>query len=200
MLITFSGIDGSGKSSLAKYIAFKLRRLGYNAEYCCPEYNCNNIMKDFCKKIFNDSNAYIPKLNSDLYINGLFLDWLDLLNQKLNNHKSKFLVCDRYILDVIAQGIHYNANLKPIVELIKYFPIPDIAFYLKSDPLIAFARLVKRESPPIHKLESLDNLYILEKGYIKAKKYFNYPIIDIESNKSLTIIKSDLLKKLINKL
>lgn len=169
MIITFSGIDGAGKTSLTEQISKKLVKMGYNAEYSRPRYICNDFMKDFCEREFGDRYAYIPNLDQNLYIYGLTIDYLDYLNGKLRNHKGKWLICDRYLYDILAQGIHYNANIEPTLKLMNFFPLPDISFYIDIEPEVAYQRLVKRPFPPIHHLESLDNLIILKKAYEEIK-------------------------------
>ncbi|WP_027085478.1 dTMP kinase [Cohnella panacarvi] len=168
MIITFSGIDGSGKTTLAQTLTNALLNKGIDTEYVKPRYVCNSIMKTFCEFEFGDPLSYIPNLDSTLYMCGIVVDFMDLLNEKLRDHDGKVYVCDRYIFDVLAQAFHYGADPKPITAHFKHFPVPDISFYIEIDPLEAHERLLKRVDPPIYDIESLDNLEKLKAGYAKV--------------------------------
>lgn len=165
MIITFSGIDGSGKTHFAENVSRLLQGEGIDAQCQRPAYRANDIVKFFCKDRFGDPYLYFPKLDPTFYINTLLVDWIDFLQRTLKDHEGKVLICDRYIMDVLAQGIHYNAELKGFDQLIGFFPTPDFSFFLEVEPQQAYDRLSKRKHPAIHHLESLDNLIVLNDAY-----------------------------------
>jgi thymidylate kinase len=182
MIITFSGIDGSGKTYLSEKLTQLLCKMDIEAFYKKPAYTCNDIVKNFCKNRFGDEYQYFPKLDPTFYINVLLTDWIDFLQSDLMNHQGKILICDRYIVDVLAQGIHYGAQLKAVENLLHYFPTPDYSFYLEIEPECAYNRLTKRAFPPRHHLESLSNLNLLELAYKKIKKEVQWDFISISAN------------------
>lgn len=123
IIISFSGIDGSGKTTYAQQTVEVLSRLGYSAEYCKQDYTVNEIMKKFCENEYGDPFSYIPNLNGNVYIYGLLLD------------------------------------------IISRFPHPTKSYFIDIEPANANERLRTRKSPPIHHLESLENLEILQDCY-----------------------------------
>jgi len=165
IIISFSGIDGSGKTTYAQQTAEVLSRLGYSAEYCKPDYTVNEIMKKFCENEYGDPFSYIPNLNGNVYIYGILIDWMDTLNHKLRHRSGNILVMDRYVYDIVAQGLHYDASIEPMIDIISRFPHPTKSYFIDIEPANAYERLQTRKSPPIHHLESLENLEILQDCY-----------------------------------
>lgn len=168
MLVTISGIDGSGKTELSTRLAAALRAGGADAACVKPRYACNDIVKAFCARRFGDPNQYHPRLNADLYINCILVDWLDLLNETLEPGAERVLVCDRYLYDTMAQAYHYGADPTSVEETLRLFPAPDLSVYLEIDPEQAHRRIASRVDPPMHHLESLENLRTLRDGYART--------------------------------
>src|SRR5690625_4655497 len=109
-IISFSGIDGSGKTSISKSLAEKFSSNGIPSKYMRPAYNNNSLVKKYCGQKFNDEHAYYTKLNSDFYISSLTLDWLDWWYNQIKE-ECDFLFIDRYIIDVYTQALQYNADV-----------------------------------------------------------------------------------------
>lgn len=158
---------------------------GYISEYCKPDYVVNEIMKKFCQIQYGDPFSYIPNINGSIYIYGILIDWLDTLNKKLQQHSDQILVLDRYVYDILAQGLHYDANIDPMLELIPHFPHPTISFFIDIEPEAAHQRLMKRKDPPIHHLESLQNLRILNDCYKEVFARVNWTRTCIEPGKPI---------------
>jgi thymidylate kinase len=169
MLITVSGIDGSGKTTLCGEIAENLKNRGFDASACMPDYISNNLMKQFCKNYYGDPYAYVPNF-SEIYIHGLFVDWLDTYDKILKNRSERILIFDRYLFDFLAQAFHYKVKIGSIIGMLPIFPYPDISFFIDITPDEAFERLRKRTHPKMHHLETLDNLMILDEAYGQVKK------------------------------
>lgn len=195
IIISFSGIDGSGKTTYAQKIATALYDRGYNSEYCKPEYVVNEIIKKYCENQFGDPFSYIPNINGNVYIYGILIDWLDTFNKKLQNHSDKILVLDRYVYDILAQGLHYNADIEPMIELIPHFSQPTISYFINIEPIEAYQRLKERLSPPIHHLESLDNLQILNKCYSEVFSRINWNRTHISAGMSIEEILTLLISE-----
>ena len=164
MLITISGIDGSGKTTLCKTITEELISKGFQAKACMPDYICNNLMKEFAKNYYGDPYAYVPNF-SEIYINGLFVDWLDTYDKILKKPTDEILIFDRYLFDFLAQAIHYQVKPISLLKMFTLFPYPDISFFISISPSLAFERLNIRSHPNMHHLESLENLEILNEAY-----------------------------------
>ncbi|WP_121639585.1 deoxynucleoside kinase [Virgibacillus sp. Bac330] len=169
MIVSFSGIDGSGKTSMSKRLAKYFNEIGIKSRYMRPNYDNNEIIKKYCFNKYNDEHAYYPNLNSDLYLSSLTMDWLNWwYNSTIEENTLYF--CDRYIIDVYTQSLQYNANPEVVSPLFEALPKPLISFYLDIKPENAENRIKKRSYPEQHKLESLNELKRLQKNYKIAEK------------------------------
>jgi thymidylate kinase len=171
MIVTLSGIDGAGKTSIAGAVVEELRQRRYEAELCVPRYVANDVLKDFCETEYGDRYLYVPKLDASFYIYGVFIDWLDLLKTKLRDHHTCILVCDRWFLwDLFAQGVQYGARMEPLLSLANSFPVPDVSILLEVTPQTAYRRLLKRTSPKIHRHENLASLTELSAAFTRTTR------------------------------
>lgn len=167
-IISFSGIDGSGKTQLAQRLAAALRGRGVNAVYGRPEYACNAKVMRYCEMRFGNEYAYYPSLPPDFYISILSVDWLVWYMDFLRGLPDDAVVCcDRYIIDVYAQAVQYGARLEPLQEVFSVFPVPELTVFLETPPDVAVARIAQRGSPA-HRLESLEHLTELFDSYAVA--------------------------------
>lgn len=165
MIVTFSGIDGSGKTTRCQVLVRLLRERGLPAVLSKPAYEANDAVKDFCEWAYGDRFAYFNQLNGEFYISCLIADWLAYLARVLSRAGEQILVCDRYIHDVLAQAIHMKAQAVVLRELWSLFPKPDIEYFLDVSPEVAHERLKARSELPIHRAESLGELKVLTGAY-----------------------------------
>jgi thymidylate kinase len=165
MIVTFSGIDGSGKSTRCETLVHMLCNRGLPAVISKPSYEANNAIKDFCEWTYGDRFAYFERLDGEFYISCLTADWLAYLARVLQTKDSRILVCDRYIHDVLAQALHMQATARELLSRWSLFPQPDISYFLAIPPETAYTRLKLRVHPPIHVAEELIELRTLADAY-----------------------------------
>lgn len=183
-LICFTGIDGSGKTTIAKEIDQKLRKNNVNSVYVYGRVipivsrlfmwlgrvlilkkRKNSIFEDYANysdeknKIF--SNVFLAKL-FELIMLG---DHLVQINLKIRMLllSGKCVICDRYIHDTVITDISANlgydsaqSNLL-IKRTLSIVPKPDLIFYIDIPEEIAYSR--KDDVPHIHYLEERKKLY-----------------------------------------
>lgn len=175
-IVTFSGIDGSGKTRMARSLAARLRERGHHAIYGRPQYRSNAQVLRYCAHRFGDEYAYFPRLPPDFYISILSLDWLSWHMDVLEAVPDETVVCcDRYVIDVYAQAVQYGARLEPIQEVFRVFRQPDLSVFLETSPADAVRRIRERGDPPPHRLETLENLTALAACYDVAAARLNWP-------------------------
>lgn len=179
MIVTFSGIDGSGKTTRCEALVRLLRDRGLPAVVSKPAYEANDAVKDFCEWAYGDRFAYFDRLDSDFYISCLTADWLRYLARALSNSKSQILICDRYIYDVVAQAIHMRARATTLRRLQGFFPKPDISFFLEIAREDAFERLRKRAEPKLHIAESLSELHVLHEAYEELRRGSDWDLVSV---------------------
>ena len=178
MIVTFSGIDGSGKTTRCQALVQLLQARGLPAVSSRPAYEANDAVKDFCGWAYGDRFAYFSRLNGEFYVSCLIADWLGYLARVLSKARAEILICDRYIYDVLAQAIHMKAEATILRQLWHLFPPPDIGYFLDVSPDVANARLRMRLESPIHVAESLDELRVLRGAYDQLSRNLDWnPVV-----------------------
>lgn len=185
MIIAFSGIDGSGKTTCAEFVSNYFKNKGIPIKYL-------HIVRDsFYHKILhsliarvstgarisleknlrakeNGPKFFILKLikKAALFIN---LIYFNLRYWRYKNNIKRSIVTDRYFYDDIAQGIYLGVAGRAFINAFKKRIIqPDIVFYLRAEPSLAYAR--KQE---------YDEEYFLTKSGIYDEIYKETPNIKI---------------------
>jgi dTMP kinase len=192
VLITFSGIDGSGKTTYAESVAEVLRRHGLPAFAGRPIYLTCKAIESFCEAQFGSLTSFVTQLDPHVYLHALMADWLEHLTRTLGHHDGKIIVCDRYLYDVFAQLLHYRTDVTPALRLVVYFPRPRLSYYLTISPEEAYARIEKR-GQPLRDLESLDNLKALEQAYRDVRGLLPWSPIERESTFDIEAIVAEVL-------
>ncbi|MDP3791512.1 MAG: hypothetical protein Q8R38_05680 [Candidatus Omnitrophota bacterium] len=160
MIIAFSGIDGSGKTTAAEFVLDYLRKRNITAEY-------SHIIRDsFYHKILHkvigkvsknaqrslEENLRKKKGGISIFISKcmkkmvLFINLLcfNLQYHRYKNNIQHNIVTDRYFYDDIVQGVYLGIMRKGFLVMFKKCIIqPDIVFFLRSEPALAYDR--KRE-------------------------------------------------------
>jgi thymidylate kinase len=182
MIVTFSGIDGSGKTTRCQMLVKLLQARGLPAVASKPAYEANEAVKDFCSWAYGDRFAYFQQLSGEFYISCLIADWLGYLARVLTKAQERILVCDRYIYDVLAQSLHMQAQAPVLRQAWSLFPQPDISYFLDISPELAHERLSARRELPAHCAESLSELRVLREAYRKLTDTLDWKPVIVAEN------------------
>jgi len=146
MFIVFEGIDGSGKTSIAKMFAEYLKSLGYNI-FLTEEPTKTWIGEAVRKGIKEKLNAY-----SQAFL--FFADRAQHISViKEHIERGEVVICDRYVYSTYAyQGVQLTEYM-PVNDALRwlesiYEPIklePDIVFLLTTTPSLGLERIKMRE-------------------------------------------------------
>jgi dTMP kinase len=170
-MIVIEGIDGSGKTTLAKHIAKKYKLPFYKF----PVYKDFKILKDFLegKKTLKEEATFL----------------LFLANILINTNEQK-AVYDRYVFSSIAYA--HSFDIEKAVNIVNSLPFlkPDILIYLDVDPLTAFKRKTeqrKREkNMKVSIRENEEVLTNVRKRYLYlAERRFMTEWFIIDANKNM---------------
>ena len=188
LLICFIGIDGSGKTTLAKQISQELKNRGINAGYTYGRYT-PILSKPFVllgKRIFlkdkdikntkeyADTKRGAAKKHSALagiYQGILLADYTFQLIYRiiLPRFLGKTIVCDRYVYDTVINDIpRPDQSIETIRNLIdvcfRIAPKPDYIFLIDLSEDVAYKR--KSDTPSIGYLKNRRGVYLeLSKEY-----------------------------------
>ncbi|MCX7998452.1 MAG: dTMP kinase [Leptospiraceae bacterium] len=164
LFIVFEGIDGSGKTTLAKKLTEKLNSLGYSSKYFY-EPTHSEFGLEIRKYLKGESQISQARL-----IELFLLDREFSVNQNIlpNLRNGVNVILDRYYYSMAAyQG---NENMSPSqilqLNLEKNFPSPNVLFFLDVPVQNAYERIQKRGNKQ-ETFESLKELERISKNYMK---------------------------------
>ena len=130
MLITFEGIDGSGKSTQAKFLKKRLSDDGFNVSLL-REPGGTIISEKIRDLVLNHKESLISSNTEALLIASSRYQLVkDIIVPKLR--ANSIVICDRYIDSTIAyQGYGRGLDIKWLIEINKYSlkqAYPDLTF------------------------------------------------------------------------
>ena len=182
MLIAFIGMDGSGKSTMAKETVRKLKESGEEA--ICLSLTPYAILQPLLNLLHKVKKSKNPRENPFLTTGKkpfIFRLWpyLSLVDNFANYWlrikpilKKGHVICDRYFHDRIT-GFEYYGYCDRLTSQIylSLIPKPDVVFVLDTKPQVA----QKREIGQRH---SLDFFIKLRKRYQEIANKYSYQMID----------------------
>ena len=184
-LITFEGIDGSGKGTQSNLLQNRLEALGIATElFSFPCYENTFFGKEigaFLRGEFGGINDVHPKLASILYA----MDRLELKEKIINGlNEGKAIICDRYVDSNIAHQssklpFTEQANFILWIEKLEYgfnqMPKPDITFFLNVPIEVSKDLVLKKQKR--NYTDSKEDIHEQAYGYLE-KVYNAYLNID----------------------
>ncbi len=183
-LIAIEGLDGSGKTTIAKHLVRILNNRGYRAIYTYEPYH--RMFIEILNCVGGKMNAFFEALvmAADRYYH-----LKEIIEPALNS--AAIVVTDRYFYSSLAYQGAKGADLKWIRELNKFVIVPDVTIYLDIDPMAGLQRKIGKPS----RVEYLqENLSVLEKAReIYLKMVREGELIYVDASLSM----SDVLRKCI---
>lgn len=211
VLICFTGMDGTGKTTLSKELVELLNKKGIKCKYVYAKLD-SFVLKPFIlfgewmflqgKDAFKNYSEYSDIKRkaikrhfflSSFYLRILLFDYsLQLFFKvKLPLIFGKSIVCDRYIYDTAITNLSVDMNyskdetISLINNLLRFFPEPNITFLIDVPEEIAYQR--KNDTPSI--------IYLKErrKMYLDVGKEYGMVILD--GSKNLDELKNMVQKR-----
>lgn len=192
-IICFTGIDGSGKTTLAKYLTDELHRRGVDTRYVYGRYQpaalrplmyLGKLLFFRKKDMFQDYSSYAGSkkeaakehtLLARLYQRLLFWEYALQLTLRVSlpvTLLNRTLVCDRYIIDTVVTdlAVDFHYSEEEVEEVIRKmygrFPRPDITFLIDLPEEVAMKR--KDDTPSVRYLEERRRLYLMSAATVGA--------------------------------
>ena len=188
MLISFSGIDGTGKTTQITKLVNRFRGMMIPAQsgrglwspkISYPLMGVLYLLKGWRRKDYQKSRILRKIWN---YIVILDFLWIYFFNIKKHLLVGKTVFCDRYVYDLIATLMHdglYNEQASRV--LLKLAPQPDLAFVLDIPAEVSDSRkddtqgwLDEREVGE----SALEYLKIMRENFMRISKSLDIPIVD----------------------
>lgn len=161
LLISFSGVDGSGKSTQIENVRTALEAAGLHTQlitFWDDVVVGVKYREGFVHKVYKSERGIgapgKPVNRRDKNMRGWhltlarhFLYLLDAANltrimrREMRHPRADVIICDRYIYDELSNLDLENKLSRRFVRLIaRLVPLPDVAYLLDADPVAAYAR------------------------------------------------------------
>lgn len=190
MLITFEGIDGSGKSTLIKQVGEYLKSKNLNTLITYEPYDedIRNLIK---------SGKYLPKAELALFTADRVQHIENIILPALKDNM--IVLCDRFIDSTIAYQFGGNGIspdvIKAMYKLLNYPIYPERTYYLDIPVSEAMFRISKRYSKKYDKYDcqSYEFYQNIQIGYKQAIREDPSRFCTIDANRSINKILSDII-------
>ncbi|MEM5867355.1 MAG: nucleotidyltransferase family protein [Candidatus Aenigmatarchaeota archaeon] len=184
MIIAFMGIDGSGKTTLARRFRERLRVLGLDVQYKAEfdYFLLGRFFQLFGKERVSKARMLFLTKKGENQKPSYFkvwpyLVWLDLFLEWLWNKlfkRNSVVIMDRYAYDFLMSWEWLGYANDYIRWLYYHFPRPDVAFILDVSPTTAYLRKKESHIYPLHFYE------VQKKRYLNLAKALGIRIINTE--------------------
>ena len=168
--IVFEGIDGSGHTTQAKWLA------DYIAEHGIPVWLTNEptLFTEAGQTIKATLRGELPMPKDPLEFQKLYVEDRRVHVEEIKQHLANgdWVVCDRYVPSTIAYGAGSGADYQTLLELNQQFPVPDTTFFLDVSPTMAVER-VKGRGEAREFFEYEEKLSSIRQNYLRLME--NYP-------------------------
>ena len=183
MLIAIEGIDGSGKTTIARFLEEELKKIGYNVvrfkEPTDSEYG-RKIKQILKERIVS------PKEELELFLKDREVDVRDNILPALK--EGKIVIMDRYYYSTIAYQGALGLDVEEIKKLNEKFPKPDLVIILDVSPETALKRIKAKRKPD--RFEDLNYLRRVRDIFLSLRDN----VVVINAERELEDVKREVLK------
>ncbi len=184
IFIVLDGLDGSGKSTIAKMLQEHIHsKEGYNT-MLTSEPTDGKYGREIRKMLAEEKN---PKENAGKMLELFVNDREEHLKNTIvpflegGNGKKNAVICDRYYYSTIAFQSTQGLDAQSIIKKNKNFLKPDIAFIMDISPETALQRIEHRKK---EKFEELEFMKELRENFLKMRELIDDNIKIIDASKS----------------
>ncbi|MDL0118808.1 hypothetical protein PNQ29_03495 [Halobacterium salinarum] len=181
-MITTTGIDGAGKSTLAQNVRDELQARGYDAVYAYGRFlpllsypvmelgrrtvlSDSNIEEDYTEHQSNKADLFDASLLRRGYEMLVMMDYAPQLLARviIPLYQHDYVICDRYFYDTLLTDLSGDVIPEPQEAINRYrtysklIPSPDFEFYVQIPPEVSLER--KDDIPDIEYLRDRKRFY-----------------------------------------
>ena len=203
LFITFEGVDGCGKSTIAKMIVDKLIELNYPILFT-REPGGNLIAEKIREIILDPNNTMMDnRCETLLYAASRRQHMVEQIIPALK--ENKIVICDRFIDSSLAyQGYARNIGIDQVrtineFAIESFYPYKTIFFDISVDKTIE--RIKQRENKDRLDLENITFHNNVQEGYKIINKHYKNRILYVDASKNIEQVYKqtlDIIIKVIN--
>ena len=204
LFITFEGCEGSGKTTVSKYLYNRLKEEGYDVIYS-REPGGVDIAEQIRAVILNVRNtAMDPRTEALLYAASRRQHLAEIVLPALK--AGKIVLCDRFVdSSLVYQGYARGIGIDKVWELNQFAIddcMPDLTLYYDVDVETGLSRVRSRGEMNRLDSENVEFHKSVRKAYQMIAKKYPERIVTIDSNRPLREVEEEsytLLKNRINR-
>ena len=201
MLVSFGGIDGSGKTTQVARVTDWLARSGTPAVASKTELVGTSVLFRLSEHLFGDPFAYHPTIPATLREFVVACDVAAHVWRSVEPalDEGRLVVWDRGPLCYRTYAAAYGADPTWISKIYDLVRLPDITFLLDLDPVVAHRRMLTRAEKPHQSDETPDFLATVRRQYLElARQQPETVIVDasLPLQEIDEIVRRHLLEKL----
>ena len=204
LFITFEGCEGSGKTTVSKYLYNRLKEEGYDVIYS-REPGGVDIAEQIRSVILNVRNtAMDPRTEALLYAASRRQHLAEIVLPALK--AGKIVLCDRFVdSSLVYQGYARGIGIDKVWELNQFAIddcMPDMTLYYDVDVETGLSRVRSRGEMNRLDSENVEFHKSVRKAYQMIAEKYPERIVTIDSNRPLREVEEEsytLLKNRINR-
>jgi thymidylate kinase len=204
MLITFEGVEGSGKTTLVGMVSDRLRACDREI-VATREPGGVAIAEQIRALILDAKNASMdPRTEALLFAAARRQHFVEKIKPALD--RGAIVLCDRFVDSSLAyQGIARGIGAQRILEINQFATdcrMPDLTFYLDIEPEKGLARIAKNGRREVNRLdmEKLEFHRKVREGYLWVAKQFPNRIVVLDAEKTLDQLAEEVVSHAKNRI
>ena len=198
-LISFEGIEGSGKTTQIKLLSAELTKRGYNI-LCLREPGGTEFGEQLRASILNSKTQIHPLAEAHLFA----ASRMQLIHEKILpflDSPENIVILDRFIDSSFAyQGIARKLGIQTVIDIHQHPPLnlmPDITFYLDIPLGTSFKRQETRGHEKDYFEKEKESFYKkLIIGFEECSKRFPTRFKPIDANRAVEAVHSSIMELL----
>ena len=202
LFITFEGCEGSGKTTVSKYLYNRLKEEGYDVIYS-REPGGVDIAEQIRAVILNVNNtAMDPRTEALLYAASRRQHLAEVVLPALND--GKIVLCDRFVdSSLVYQGYARGIGMDKVWELNQFAIddcMPDLTLYYDVDVELGLSRVRSRGALNRLDSENIEFHKSVRHAYQQIAEKYPERIVTIDSNQCLRTVEEESYRLLKNRI
>lgn len=201
LFITFEGPDGSGKTTVSRYVYETLLKLGYPVLYT-REPGGIDIAEQIRHIILDPKNTAMDvKTEALLYAASRRQHFVEKIKPALL--ENKIVLCDRFVDSSLAyQGIAREIGFDEVLSINEFAiegHFPDMTLYLEVDAQKGLSRIERRVFLDRLDQEALSFHEKVVDGYKTVMEHFKHRVVRINADQDVVSVQKDALEEVLKK-